>query len=64
MKSAPNRAYHEGKSETLLIFDVRIPGAAARLHTERATWPECSDIDALDQHRYILVVRPGGAYGK
>ncbi len=61
MKFAPDKAYHEGKTETLVIFDVRIPGAAARLHNERAAWAECGDIEALDKDYFILLIYPGGA---
>ena len=64
MKFAPNPSYHEGKTETLIIYDVRIPGIAERFHRERAAWGEFVDIEALDQHHFILVIRPGGAYGK
>lgn len=58
---APNQSYHEGKTETLVVFDVRIPGAAERLYSERAAWGEYGDIEALDREHYVLVVRPGGA---
>lgn len=61
MTLAPNKAYHEGKTETLAIFDIRIPGAAARLHNERAAWAECGDVEALDKNHFVLIVRPGGA---
>ena len=58
---APNQSYHEGKTETLVIFNIRIPGAADRLHSERAAWGECGDIETLDQDHYVLIVHPGGA---
>lgn len=61
MKFAPNKAYHEGKTETFVIFDVRIPGAADRLHSERAAWGEYGDIEVLDKNHFALIVRPGGA---
>ena len=48
MKSAPNQPYHEDKTETFVIFDVRIPGVAERFHSERAAWPECNDVETLD----------------
>jgi hypothetical protein len=47
----------------LVIFDVRIPGVAASLHRDRAAWGERSDIEALDEDHYVLLVRPGGAHG-
>ena len=58
---APNQSYHEGKIKTFVVFNVRIPGAAERLQSERAAWGECEDIEALDQNHYVLIVRPGGA---
>ena len=58
---APNQSYHEGKTKTLVIYDIRLPGAAARLHSERAAWGECGDIEALDKDHFVLIVRPGGA---
>ncbi len=61
---APNQYYHEGKTETLVVFDVRIPGAAERFHQERWAWAECLDVEALDKDHFALVIRPGGAHGK
>ena len=52
----PDRRFYE-----LAIYDVRIPGAAERLHNERAAWQEQSDIEALDQNHFVLIVQPGGA---
>jgi hypothetical protein len=45
----------------IVLFDLRIPSAVERLHRERAAWQEQSDIEALDEDHFILIVRPGGA---
>jgi hypothetical protein len=52
--------YPERKSYEVSIYDIRIPGIAERLHCERAAWQEQSDIEALDESHFALVVRPGG----
>jgi len=49
------------RSYELSIYDIRIPGVAERLHSERAAWQEQSDIEALDQNHFVLIVQPGGA---
>lgn len=61
MKFAPHRIIPDSDSAFLAIFDLRIPGTAARLHRERAAWAEYADIEAIDRDHYVLVVRPGGA---
>jgi hypothetical protein len=58
--TAPEEVYND-PPEVLAIFDVRVPGTAARLHRERAAWAENGDIEALDQNHYVLIVRPGVA---
>jgi predicted alpha/beta hydrolase len=58
---APNRAYRNSGEFTLVIFDLRVPGAAARLHSERAAWREYADIEMLDFDHAVLIVRPGAA---
>ena len=61
MKSAPSQAHHEDETETLAIFDVRIPGLSGRLRSERAAWGEYGDIESLDKDHFFLIIRPGGA---
>jgi hypothetical protein len=51
--------YQEKETEVKILFDLRIPGSAERLHRERALWQERSDIEALDVDHFILVIRPG-----
>jgi hypothetical protein len=45
----------------VVLFDLRLPGTPERLHRERAAWQEHSDIEALDQDHFALIVQPGGA---
>ena len=43
----------------LVAFDIRDPGAVAALHRQRARLAEYSDLEALDENHFVLVVRPG-----
>jgi hypothetical protein len=45
----------------VVLFDLRLPGVADRLHRERATWHGQSDIQALDENHLALIVKAGGA---
>ena len=58
---APKLVYPKPTERLVVLYDVRIPGAAERLHRERASWAEHGDIEALDEVHFILFVRPGGA---
>ena len=60
---APKRSVSESATYTLVIFDIRIPGVAQRLHRERTAWQRHSDIEALNQNHYVLINRPGEAWG-
>ena len=51
---------HNGPYE-LIVYDLRIPASAERLHRERATAAEYGDIEALDENHYVLIVHPGAA---
>jgi hypothetical protein len=57
----PRRAYRKGAEFTLIIFDVRIPGAAERFHRERRAWAEDGDVEMLDKYHPMLIVQPGSA---
>lgn len=61
MDRAATPLYPNAPSCLIEVFDVRILGAAERLHSERAAWGECGDIETLDQDHYVLIVHPGGA---
>ncbi len=53
--------YPSSSEGMVVIFDLRLPGAAERLHRERAVWQEESDIEALDKDHFVLIVQAGGA---
>ena len=57
----PKRDYRNSEEFTLVIFNLRILGSAARLHSERAAWLEHADIEMLDLDHAVLIVRPGAA---
>jgi hypothetical protein len=61
MALAPKETYPSSNPYELSIFDVRISDVAERLHREQAAWKGCSDIEALDEDHFVLIVRPGGA---
>ena len=61
MFAPQDQSYTKVPEYILVIFDIRIPGVADRLHRERAAWQEQSDIEALDKDHFMLIVRPGGA---
>ena len=63
MTAPPQRLYlNLNHPECLVvIFDLREPDAASELHGQRAAWAEYSDIEALDQHHFCLIIRPGWA---
>ena len=54
-----HQVYPTNKTETLVLFDLRIPGIAERLHRERAVWQGRSEIEAIDNNHFMLIVRPG-----
>ena len=56
-----NRAYLNRGKIALSIFDPGIPGTAAHLHSEGASWQECTDIEVLNFDYAVLIVRPGAA---
>ncbi len=60
---APRRSIQDIHPYTLVIFDVRIPGVANRLHQKRAELQESGEIEALDQNHYVLIVWSSEAQG-
>lgn len=58
---APDLLYPTPIESIIMLFDVRTPGTAERLHCERATWAQYADIEAIDHNHYVLIIRPGGA---
>ncbi len=58
----PQEKFSSNKQPSIwILFDLRIPGMAERLHCEKAAWQEQSDIEALDENHFVLIVQPGGA---
>ena len=58
---APDVLYLQNPEYLVVLFDLREPGGPAELHRQRAAWAEYSDIEALDEHRFALIIRPGWA---
>jgi hypothetical protein len=58
---APQTLYPNAPEYIVVLFDVRIPGVAERLHSERAAHREFGDIEAVDEHHFALLIRPGSA---
>jgi hypothetical protein len=44
-----------------VLFDLRDSRAVEQLHRERAAWQEFSDIEALNEDVFALILYPGGA---
>ncbi len=61
MDRAATPLYPNAPSCLIEVFDVRIPGAAERLYSERAAWGEFGNIETLDKDHFVFVMRPGGA---
>jgi hypothetical protein len=47
----------EGETEVRILFDLRIPGSVERMHHGRTVWQEQSDVEALDMHHFIVIIR-------
>ena len=60
MRSAP-KTFPTSSEYMVVLFDLRLPGTANRLDRERTAWQAQSDIEALDENHFVLLVRPGGA---
>lgn len=50
--------YSRSETDVRILFDLRIAGSAERLHRERSVWQERSDIEALDEDHFVLIIRP------
>jgi rhodanese-related sulfurtransferase len=53
---ALRRSIQDSGPNAFVIFDVRIPAVAERLHEKRAEHQERSEIEALDQNHYVLLI--------
>jgi hypothetical protein len=58
---APRPLYLSDPECLIVLFDLREPEAVEQLHRGRAIWQGDSDIEALDEDHFILVIRPGAA---
>jgi hypothetical protein len=56
---SPETLYPTDPECLLVVFDVRESQTTAALHSQRAAWAEHSDIEALDEVHFVLIVRPG-----
>jgi hypothetical protein len=56
---APDALYLNDPECLLIVFDLRAPGAAAALDRQRVRWAEYSDVEALDEDHFALIVWPG-----
>ena len=45
----------------IVLFDLRDPEAVEELYHLRAVWQEDSDIEALDEDHFALMLWPGAA---
>ncbi len=58
---APNRIYPRSPQCLIVVFDLRVPEAAAVLNRQRAAWQGYASVKILDGELHALVIRPGGA---
>lgn len=61
MSLAPQQLYLSDPECIIVLFDLRDPEAVKQLHRERWAWRELSDIEALSEDCFALILRPGGA---
>ena len=59
MLTPPTRLYPNSEPYDLVLFDLRDLEACNSLHKRRAAWQNRSDIEALDEDHFVLLVRPG-----
>jgi hypothetical protein len=60
MYAPQKESYPNERQSMWVLFDLRVPGTAERLHRERAAWQEQSEIEALDKDHFVLVVYASG----
>jgi hypothetical protein len=51
--------YLNNPESLVMVFDVREPGGAVSRHKQRAVLADYTDIEALDEDHFALIVRPG-----
>ena len=62
MYAPQGQSYPNERQSMWILFDLRIPRVAERLHRERAAWQEQSEIEVLDKNHFVLVVYAGGVW--
>ena len=60
MYAPQEQSYPNEQQSMWILFDLRIPGVAERLHRERAAWQERSEIESLDKNHFVLIINAGG----
>jgi len=61
MTLATDALYLNDPEYLLSVFDLRYPEGLATLHRLRDVHAEYSEIEALDEDHFVLIVRPGWA---
>jgi hypothetical protein len=58
----PQEGSYPNEAENIAeVYDVRVPGVAARFELARLAWGEDGSVEVLDVDHPVLIVRPGGA---
>ena len=64
MLTPPRQVYPNNAKAIWMVYDLRYPEACQLLHEQRAAWQEHSDIEALDEDHFVLVIQLGAVVGK
>ena len=54
----PPEVYPNRGTYSLTIYDLRFPQSTEYLHRERAFWQERSELEALDEDHFIIIIWP------
>src|SRR5687767_5124420 len=60
----PNRDYRNSGQSTLVIFDLRDPGAMQSMFSEHGSSGGRTSIERLDRHHLVLIHRPHSTRGR
>jgi hypothetical protein len=55
----PYEVYPKSGTYILVIYDLRVPGTAARLLRELEAWRGHANVEAVDDDHFALLIRPG-----
>lgn len=62
MPAPQNRSYSTEEHSTLVLYDLRIPGALKQARDDREAWgKQYTDVYRMGLDHVLLVFRPGGA---